>query len=423
MVQFKDLSEEEKKILFKLNGLEYPSFPSNKIFQQFKTFNNIGQNTIPWELSLKKEIYEQEKNDFNNKVNSLLSDISFDYYETIFSQTRQLFSYLQPVKINRKQLDYFLLTEPSNSALTGFDKQEHEGWCEPPVYTLTSSRTGRMTTTSQHNILTLDKKFRKIFMSKFGDDGKLIMIDFKSLEPRLLLLMSLVNKKNKEKNIEERKSDFEDTMFKSSTLITGNPPLLPFPTSDILIPEDVYLYVMKQTKLSQVISRELIKKIILMESYSSSKSNIVSLLTQHNIEKPEEVYEIIDDFFSIDDFKKMYFSWLSKMPRKFVNNLYGRVVAIEDGNGYMATNYVVQSTAVDVALLGFMNIMNALEKIPKSFDYIRPIFCIHDALILDVHNKCEHIVPKLCDVGSKNIKYFEKNQFYLSHKSFFEDEV
>ena len=56
--------------------------------------------------------------------------------------------------------------------------------------------------------------------------------------------------------------------------------------------------------------------------------------------------------------------------------MFGRTVQLRDNSNLL--NYFLQSSAVDVAMLGFAQI---IEKI-KVFNVL-PIFVIHDALLLD----------------------------------------
>ena len=67
----------------------------------------------------------------------------------------------------------------------------------------------------------------------------------------------------------------------------------------------------------------------------------------------------------------------------FIKNHYGRMIRIVDPKTTALVNYYVQSTGVDVAMLGFHEII-------KSFigreDFV-PIFLLHDAMYVDCTNE------------------------------------
>lgn len=83
-------------------------------------------------------------------------------------------------------------------------------------------------------------------------------------------------------------------------------------------------------------------------------------------------------------------------------------------------NHYVQSTAVDVAMLGFLNILEYVEELGKQEDIV-PIFILHDALILDIHKNSFSLINGLCKLGSIDIKQLESTPFYMSVDKGFAD--
>jgi hypothetical protein len=84
----------------------------------------------------------------------------------------------------------------------------------------------------------------------------------------------------------------------------------------------------------------------------------------------------LKEFFDIYNITKK----LSKefQVQKIIRNHFGRAIYPEDGAGHKLYNNSIQSTAVDAAMLGFFNIINAL----KETDAI-PVFVIHDNIGVD----------------------------------------
>jgi hypothetical protein len=97
---------------------------------------------------------------------------------------------------------------------------------------------------------------------------------------------------------------------------------------------------------------------------------------------------------------------------KLIYNHYGRPIHCPETPSYKLLNYYIQSTAVDVALLGFSNIVNRIYKASLQ-EKIVPIFILHDALFVDIHEDYYYLVDKLCKAGSINIDKFEDTNFYL----------
>ena len=62
-----------------------------------------------------------------------------------------------------------------------------------------------------------------------------------------------------------------------------------------------------------------------------------------------------------------------------IKNFFGRPIKPSSARDSLLYNNYIQSTGVDVALLGFGQI---LDKAPSR---VRPIFFIHDAMLVDIH--------------------------------------
>jgi DNA polymerase I-like protein with 3'-5' exonuclease and polymerase domains len=77
----------------------------------------------------------------------------------------------------------------------------------------------------------------------------------------------------------------------------------------------------------------------------------------------------------------------------YIKNRFGRLLTVDRPQDNIFVSYYAQSTGVDVSLMGFGNIIDSLGS-----EGIRPIFVLHDALILDVHPDRLEDVAKVCKV-------------------------
>lgn len=357
-------------------------------------------DSLPWESIIGKTKFKQLEEEYNDLISKHLENIGTDisYYNDIYLKNMKVFDCLQPAKINVPLFRILLEKEQNKQHLSGFVPDKH-GFLSVPKYSLSETITGRMKITDGPNILLLPKELRKIFASRHGKDGRLWYLDFVSLEPRLTLLVS------------------------SSLSLIGNLPLFNFARENINnlvepIPKDIYLAAMKKLKLSSTIDRSILKQIVLSQNYGQSKSNTIKTLQENGIYRPEEIVELVNEFFGIDRVKEYLFLKLQENHYSHIRTLYGRHICPDDSKPYKIFNYFIQSSAVDIALQGFYNILTKLESIPNSQEFITPIFVVHDALVFDVHKNFEHIIPKLSMLGGKAIPGFNNQQFYMEANLF-----
>lgn len=382
--------------IFKVYGKHLPDTIPEHYKKMMRTVLPHTSGSLPWESILPTDIYRQAKTQHDNQVSGALEEIGtdIDYYKEIYSKTNSVFDYLQPAKINFVKHKMHSVNPENRQHLLNWTPDKY-GFLPVPTYSLNESVTGRMKIKSGPNILLLPKKFRDIITSRFGEKGSIWYLDFTSLEPRVALSLK---------------------SYILNSLLIGYPPLMEILKYEITepVPKDVYSYALKTLKMSKDISRDNIKQIVLSQLYGQSKSLTVEALEKHNIRDPDEVVEMVNDFFGIDDLRQFVSQGYVKTDCRHLRTFYCRHLTPEDGKPHALLNYYIQSTAVDVALLGFKKILEKLASIPNSLEVIAPIFLLHDALILDVHNDVEHLIPKLCSLGSKDIPGFANQVFWMS---------
>ena len=295
--------------------------------KQLKTFKLL--NVIKYNIS--ESLPASYKNTFikevKAKIQSFLEEVKAKrYYKTYISQ-QDLYKTISSYSVDNKALNAYLLLEQNETIKTnllGFKNNTKVS------YTRQGTSTGRLSSKSQANILTLPRKYRNIFKSSF-EKGKLFYIDFVSLEPRIM-----------------RKLGGWDCQG------------------------DIYEEIMSNLDLD--IDRSIVKQAIISAVYGSSKK---SLYTKIAKEKVDQLCKYIDEYLCVSKCLEMAQESSEKDHR---TNFWGRPLwnnHVKESN--VILNNFIQSTAVDVALSGFSNILGRLDKIRFKTNFI-----IHDALMIDV---------------------------------------
>lgn len=353
---------------------------------------------VPWQSVLPEDRYlkimEAKEEADDQTLMEIGNDI--DYLTEIYAKTSTVFSHLQPAKVDAVRHKLYCMNPETKIYLESFRPDKY-GFLQVPKYNLHDTMTGRMKIYEGPNMLLLPKKLRDVVQSRFGKDGSIWYLDYTSLEPRVVL--SVID-------------------YLSNGVLIGNVPLAEILTlSNIYsepLPKDIYAHALKKMKLSSEIDRDTLKQIVLPQLYGQAKSSTIESLESKGVRDPDEVVDMVNDFFGIDMLRAHVLSEFAKSDYKYLRTFYRRHLAPDDAKPHALLNYFVQSTAVDVALLGFGKILDKLASTPDANKVIIPIFGLHDALILDVHNSAEQIIPKLCTLGSKDIPGFIGQRFWLS---------
>jgi hypothetical protein len=214
---------------------------------------------------------------------------------------------------------------------------DNDNFAPCPVYNIGNGKTGRMTITSGSQILTCPREVKNCIRSRFKD-GKIVEIDFSSLEPRTALA------------------------------VTGSP---------LAETPDIYSYVGKL--FTPCLSREKAKQVTISFLYGAAKNTI------HNfVGGTKRIDAQLDELQSIFGFNTIVNRAENEVNATgFFRNHAGRPIYPQSSKRGLLFNNFCQSSAVDVALSGFESL---LEYIEKNTDAV-PLYFIHDALILDVPSK------------------------------------
>ena len=151
-------------------------------------------------------------------------------------------------------------------------------------------------------------------------------------------------------------------------------------------PRDIYKEMGEATKSSA--SRASLKIATLSTLYGSSKVD-------------QQLTRSVSKFFAVDKIKEQ------RLSEERLFNLYGRPLNPEEE--WLRLSHYVQSTAVDIALLGFSKFVNQWE--------MKPLFLIHDALVFE----CEKEIYDAMASSDLFVDVEPLGRFYLGLSEFGKD--
>ena len=311
-------------------------------FVQAQQEVGISPTMTPWHWVLPPEVFRQYIRDILEASRDVLDRGVVEYYSSVFRAARNCLDRLERAAIDEPELDVRLRQEGTQGqcrVLRSF-APEPDGLARPVTYCQVSSRTGRLVVRDGPQILTLRRNLRGILRSRYSG-GIILQVDFVSLEARIAGLLGGV------------------------------------------IPErDVYAQVARDV-LGGRHSRAAAKLASLSVLYGAGPQRLASQL---GVERDEAVgiIEEVSGFFGAATRARSLVK--EAVHRGCISNFYGRVLPADDKSSHVLYNNFIQSTGVDVAMLGFNWIMDRLG------NRIHPLFVLHDALILDVHpDRMTHI--------------------------------
>ena len=306
-----------------------------------------GIKDVPAHLSLPSDVFKNRLSKLLDQLWLFLRENLDGYYMNEFLEERELLMSLRRPKVDRLIYDneIKLNTGVTVDSLERFQPDD-AGYSEKTKYSQTGSVTGRLTA-SGPNILTLKKSHRKIFTSRFTG-GKVLQIDLVSLEPRVALL-----------------------------ILNKSPP------------GDIYDHVSDRI-FKKKINRETAKIVTLCCLYGASAHSIAPKVG--GLQKAKDCLMQIERFFQIRQMDQMLRTEVSRSG--FFKNYYGRELLDSESR----VNHFIQSSSVDVALLGFSRLMKECKELGLN---VIPLFVIHDALIVDIDSKS---ISKFKEVASSGLR-------------------
>lgn len=336
----------------------YRLFCEEEPFLNYKKY--FYDNKIEFNLNCLPEHFVETYQYEMDRVERLIRKKDDRFYIDMMNSNSEVFKYLQPIKVDKLLLSIYKKLEKhdGNIALlnTFYDGERVE-------YSRSEIVTGRLSVKSGPKIMNLPKKYRNILMSRF-DEGEILMVDYKSLEPRV------------------------------ARYVAGRQAA-----------EDIYQQICDEMDFP--VDRVVMKRAVISILYGMGEEASIGELSQ---DKTRLIREKVLEYFNINYI-------LSLAIKQNASGMYlthfGRPIHWgADVQLNQVLNGYIQGTAVDVALGGFLEIIKQFteEMVPLAF--------IHDAMIVDVSKAAKESFVKIINVGynCKNLGYFPLNIETISQR-------
>ena len=316
------------------------------------SMEDIARGPIPWPLVIPQHILGEHLRSISSDVEDVLDQLGG--YADVLAHSRRILSVLQPCRIDLAALR----VEQGRSGSHVLDSFEPgpDSTCAPPIYSHATA-TGRLTVKEGPRILTLQKEHRRVLASRF-DGGRVMQIDFVSLEPRVLRLLH-----------------------------AG------------VAPTDIYSDVSE--RIGGAVGRRQVKLATLKLLYGSSRAGI-----------PEEIGNVgpsvlkqVEEYFGLPTLRAKLGSELRREGA--IRSHWGRPLP-EATENHLLVSHFTQSTAVDIALGGFGDLLEDI--VSEDLDVV-PCYVLHDALVVDVHPDSE---PRLGVIVGRGIEVSGIGNFGIS---------
>lgn len=268
----------------------------------------LGSGDIDWSLALGPRGLAAAVDRWRRKVIPIVEEAEETGYVETLVRGRRILESLQPIRVNETRVRSLI---DGGAPLSSF--LPARGSTAPPVRYDHSTKTGRLKVIDGPRVLTLSKEHRSIVTSRYPG-GRILSVDFVSLEPRLALYA------------------------------VGRP-----------AEGDVYEEMAR--KMGESRARTKIATLSFLYGAASSEGVSVDVRTK------------VREHFRVERLREAILACKGR-------NAYGRPLHIEDERHLIP--HWVQSSAVDVCLLGFSSLAERLGPLAD------PLFLVHDALFLDV---------------------------------------
>ena len=310
----------------------------------------LSKDEICWPMALSPENFRNRVQKINSNVSEIICDYEKTNYDKTYRVTRKFLRGLSRASIDSSKIRNYIeecVSGPSViSTLKSFLPTKGESLASPIEYTHVSTSTGRLVVKSGPSILTLPAANRDILKSSTG--GKIFQVDFVSLEPRVVLYL----------------------MGSSA-------------------PDDIYSHI--QTKLfHDHVDRKTVKLATLSALYGSSYKSLSKLTGSDQTSK--NLIKRVREYFNLHQLEAVLTDIMQGQGQ--IMNHFGRPLRIDDPRPNILVSHFVQSTAVDTALLGFNSLMKVLTPLK-----VKPIYVIHDAVVVDVPKDAIDKFNEMCDKG------------------------
>ena len=317
--------------VLQLSHKEIDVFPPAQYVNAFRTLSSLERP--PWQKFMPVRAHRSFVEALVSRVDAAMADACFGFYTDTWVPEGDVLRSLCPARVDSRRILSIVDSGAGNKHVVATFSPNVHGETFPVVYDRFGTVTGRLTVKSGPEILTLKREYRDIVVPG-TQGGRVMSVDFSALEVRVML--------------------YELGIRCDSG--------------------DVYAQFAEEFGLSRdhakfaVISRLYdIGEHTLGERLSVSGSALKKLIARIDAKLPTETL-----------LKRLR---VQHATNGYITNRFGRRIVVNDPIDMIFKNYYAQSTGVDVALLGFSSIVNEMK---TSMPGVRPLFVLHDALVLDV---------------------------------------
>jgi hypothetical protein len=323
-------------ILLGLYNMVPPIIGSKAHLRAFQSILQPKSIKIPWHNAIPAHSFHNMLKDLVIVLTQALEMYHDCAYGETFIAERAFIQGLSRASVDRVRLHEYIKNEQNPTLMSILKSFLPIDGNETPqiVYDQLSTATGRLIVKRGPMILTLSKKYRNLLTSSYKE-GNVIQLDFVSLEPRVAKMVS------GSCDVEDLYSDISEKLFDGS------------------------------------LARNVTKLAVLCALYGASPRRLQNMLgAEHNA---AVVIREIRRYFKSSELEARLIK--SFRANGHVTNFFGRKLVPDKPDTNILFSHYVQSTAADVALLGFQSF---IEKVDNLGLKVKPIFVIHDALIIDV---------------------------------------
>jgi hypothetical protein len=332
--------------VMRLAGKEISSRPPERFINAMNLLMSGSNVQPPWSQVMPEREHRGLVKSLINEATVALDTLSRDYYVNTWVPQSAVLRSLQPARVDKARYLELRASAGNNAKVIESFQPDSDGMATIVDYDRFGTRTGRLTTASGPAILSLKREFRDMVVP-VEEGGAIAYVDFAALEARVLLY--------------EAGGRCEDA--------------------------DMYTFISREL-FAGTASRNAIKQAVISELYGSGKHSLGEVLGIEGKELNDFVGKV-KRFFRTKELLKRVKDEFIKTGH--VTNRYGRSLLIEEPLDHILINTYAQSTGVDVSLLGFSELVNQFSGLPG----VRPIFVLHDALLLDVAPDCIDIVKSI----------------------------
>lgn len=329
--------------LMRLGKVELALAPPARFINAMSLVQSGSNSPVPWQRVMPAAAHRAFVKGIIDQVAVAMARLPVDYYRATWVPGNAVIRSLQRARVNVARFKELVAAQVGNVKVVETFKPDSTGIAPSTTYDRFGTLTGRLTVTHGPGILTLKRDYRDLVIP--AHDGCVMSIDFAALEVRVLL-------------------------YEAGRGCTE---------------PDLYAMIARELGYD----RKAVKGAVISELYGSSKFALGNALGIKGKELDSFVKRI-----------KAYFNTpalLKRIKAQFyetghVINRYGRPVLIDDPLDHIFINYYAQSSGVDVTLLGFSQIVRRLAIEAPG---VRPLFLLHDALILDVPKQYLEVVESI----------------------------